>query len=199
MSKAVKRESPLVQASFASGLTQATQLREKPFLGYVNLRGLTSDEAFLNAAASVLGAGLPQTPNTVVVSGDYVVYWHGPSEWLIVAPVDGQHALAEQLRAALAGIHSAVTDVTGGLTLVEVKGEHAREILQKGCPMDLHPAEFGVGVCAQTVLAKAGMTLRMVDELPTFELIIRRSFSDYLGIWLLDAAREYGVVAFTQD
>ncbi|MES9902276.1 MAG: sarcosine oxidase subunit gamma family protein [Sedimenticola sp.] len=33
--------------------------------------------------------------------------------------------------------------------------------------------------------------LHLVDQAPVFELVVRRSFSDYLGIWLLDAAEEF--------
>ena len=36
------------------------------------------------------------------------------------------------------------------------------------------------------------MTLRCVDDSPSFELIVRRSFADYAALWLQDAAMEYG-------
>ena len=36
------------------------------------------------------------------------------------------------------------------------------------------------------------MTIRCVDDAPSFELIVRRSFADYTALWLHDAALEYG-------
>jgi len=44
-----------------------------------------------------------------------------------------------------------------------------------------------------TVFAKSTATIRRSGE-QRFELIIRRSFSDYIWLWLQDASREYGLV-----
>jgi len=48
--------------------------------------------------------------------------------------------------------------------------------------------EFKAGQCAQTRLAKATMTLSPLADETGFEVIIRRSFADYLLLWLQDAA-----------
>jgi sarcosine oxidase subunit gamma len=50
---------------------------------------------------------------------------------------------------------------------------------------------FGVDRCAQSHLAKAPILIRQVDESPSFEIVVRRSFADYLWVWLEDAASEY--------
>ena len=71
-------------------------------------------------------------------------------------------------------------------------GPNARDVLAKGCPLDLHPSVFRPGDCAQTLLAKANVTLRCVDDAPSYELTVRRSFADYAAPWLQDAALEYG-------
>ena len=60
--------------------------------------------------------------------------------------------------------------------------------LATDCPLDLHAREFKVGQCAQTRLARAGMTLSPLADGSGFEVIIRRSFADYLLLWLQDAA-----------
>ena len=115
-----------------------------------------------------------------------------PDEWLVVTPPDAQTSLADSLEAALDGVHCSVTDVTGGQTGITLGGPNAREVLSKGCPLDLHPLVFRPGDCAQTLLAKANVTLRCVDDSPSWELIVRRSFADYAALWLQDAALEYG-------
>jgi sarcosine oxidase gamma subunit len=33
-----------------------------------------------------------------------------------------------------------------------------------------------------------------VDQTPSFDLIVRRSYAEYLALWLKDAAEEYGLV-----
>ena len=89
-------------------------------------------------------------------------------------------------------MHVSVNDVTGGQTVITLSGPNAREVLSKGCPLDLHPLVFRPGDCAQTLLAKANVTLRCIDDTPSYELIVRRSFADYTALWLQDAALEYG-------
>ena len=117
---------------------------------------------------------------------------HQPDEWLVVTPPDAQTSLAQSLESALDGVHSSVTDVTGGQTVITLSGPRARDVLAKGCPLDLHPSVLRPGDCAQTLLAKANIIIRCVDDSPSFELIVRRSFADYAALWLHDAAQEYG-------
>jgi sarcosine oxidase subunit gamma len=66
-------------------------------------------------------------------------------------------------------------------------------MLSKGCSLDLNPSVFRARSCAQTLFAKAHVTIRNVDSSPTFDLFVRRSFAEYLGLWLQDASLEYGL------
>ena len=102
------------------------------------------------------------------------------------------------LRASLGDRHAAVVDLTELRTVIAVSGAHARDLLAKGCTLDLHPRAFPAGACAQTGLARAGALLHLVDETPTFEITILRSFADYMWVWLADAAQEYGVALRTE-
>ncbi len=193
----IRRESPLVTVGLdrkavdrpgKAGVTVA----ERAFLGHLNLRGDPGDIGFLDAVAGVLGVGLPLTPNTVADGDEATVYWLCPDEWLIVTRADRQTALEGELRQALGERHFAVTDLSGGQTVLRLGGARLRDLLAKGCSLDLHPRRFRPGQCAQTLYAKAPVLLRAVDA-GTFEIIVRRSFADYLWRWLEDAGREYGL------
>ena len=166
---------------------------ERPFLGHLNLRGATSDRAFMGAVEGALGFALPVKPNTVASGDGLLALWLGPDEWLVVTPRDEQAAVADALREALSGMFASVTDISGGQTAITLSGGNAREVLAKGCSLDLHPRSFGEGTCAQTLVAGANVTLRLADPEPSFELIVRRSFAEYLALWLHDAALEFGV------
>jgi sarcosine oxidase subunit gamma len=191
-----RRESPLVRFELpARALAKCADARvicaERSFLGHINLRGDADNAQFLAAVAGVVGTVLPIAPNTVAHGGANVVYWLGPDEWLIVTPTESEAAIARELRAALAGLFAAVTEVSGGQTVLALRGDAVRDLLAKGCPLDLHPRVFGVDRCAQSHLAKAPILIRQVDATPSFEIIVRRSFADYLWVWLEDAASEY--------
>ena len=166
-------------------------IEEKPFLGYLNLRGRSNNTGFQAATLKVLGCEPPTEANTVVVSGDYRIFWLGPDEWLIVTPSGQEGRLKAELGDALAGVFAAVVDNSSGLTTIHVSGANAAELLATDCPLDLHPRAFKPGQCAQTRLAKAGMTITPLADGSGFEVIIRRSFADYLLLWLQDAARAF--------
>jgi sarcosine oxidase, subunit gamma len=122
-----------------------------------------------------------------------VVCWLGPDEWLLVTPEGRCAAIEAALRTALVGVRSAVTDISGGQTVVALRGGAVRDLLAKGCPLDLHPRVFAAGQCAQSHLAKAPVLIRQLDGEPSFEIVVRRSYADYLWLWLEDAAAEYGL------
>jgi sarcosine oxidase subunit gamma len=188
MSDLFEQQSPLVQIELGEPAGNAPLIEEKAFLGYLNLRGRPAHTGFVAGVLKVLGAEAPSEPNTVIEAGDRRIFWLGPDEWLIVTPAGQQQKTAEQLRSALAGVFSSVVDNSSGLTMIRITGENAAALLATDCPLDLHPREFEPGQCAQTRIARAGMTITPLADGSGFDVIIRRSFADYLLRWLQDAA-----------
>jgi sarcosine oxidase subunit gamma len=189
----VLQTSPLVQIDFAKLGTNPSVLmiKEHAFLSHVNIRGDSDNPTFMSKVRSVLKVALPIEANTFVEANGNTILWLGPDEWLVITDADNCIELVASLKSKLKTVSSAITDVSGANTILELSGEKAQALLLKGCPLDLHHSEFSVGQCAQTVIAKTSMTLWQTNEGPVYKLIVRRSFADYLGLWLLDAAREY--------
>ena len=200
MPELVLRESPLARFDLAKRATEATEatgaaglvVREHAFRGHINLRGDAKDPHFTGAVGGVMGDGLPIVPNTLTELDGISMYWLGPDEWLIVTPDDRRVAILRQLREVLAKLHVAITDVSGGQTALHLQGRHVRDVLAKGCPIDFPPRVFGIGQCAQSHLGKAPILIGQIEEQPHYELIVRRSFADYLWTWLETSAEEYG-------
>jgi len=188
MSDLFQQESPLVRIDLAAPRGNAPRIEEKPFLGYLNLRARNNNTAFLAATLKVLGCEPPTTANTVSESGDYRIYWMGPDGWLVVTPAARQEQVKTELLTAVEGVFCSVVDNSSGLTMLHISGDNAAALLATDCPLDLHTQEFKPGQCAQTRLARAGMTITPLAEGAGFEVIIRRSFADYLLLWLQDAA-----------
>ena len=165
---------------------------ERAFLAHINLRGNPDDPGFLVDTAGVLGFDLPLTPNTWAGHEEVRVCWLGPDEWLLITSGQADE-WEDAIRTANATRHIAVTEVSGGQTVLSLSGPHLLDVLAKGSTLDLHPRVFTSGQCAQSTLGKAPALYVHVDEGPTLELVIRRSFSDYVGHWLADAAHEFGL------
>jgi sarcosine oxidase subunit gamma len=167
-------------------------LSERPFLGYVNLRGNSEDLAFVQGAQNCLGIALPVRPNEISQNEFLTILWLGPDEWLLVTQQSRANQVSSALREAWRTLHVAVTDLSDGQTLLFLSGANARDVLQAGCSLDLHPSVFKEGRCAQTAMAKAGIILWRADNESGFFLIVRRSFSEHLALWIQDAAAPWG-------
>ncbi|NLQ17000.1 sarcosine oxidase subunit gamma [Marinomonas sp. M1K-6] len=198
---AIVGESPLHHADLASVAEHGPQeggvyFHERKLMGLLTLRCLPSAEQ-LSLIESLLGVALPMQPLTSVTTedspiGKVSVRWVGPDEWLIIVDGDNAFALESRFHETLTG-HFSLVNVSGGNTIFDVSGSHVVDMLKKSTPVDLYPSEFPVGKVVSTVFAKSGAMICRVAE-DQFELVVRRSFADYLWLWIQDASREYGLV-----
>jgi sarcosine oxidase subunit gamma len=174
------------------------RLRERQRLGKIDLRGDPHARGFMVAAGRVLDLLLPSEPCTSAVTDQIRVLWLAPDQWLVTCPARDVPGLLASLREALAGVHAAITEVTEGRAAFRVAGPSARDVLAKGCPLDLHARAFPPGRCAQSLLAKASVLIHLVEDDPeqgpVFDVYVARSFAHYLWTWLEDAGREYGLL-----
>lgn len=188
----VYSESPL---HYFSGMHSGNQppsivIREATSLGHLIIRGDARSPEFTAGIHGVLGIELPVKPLTSSISRDACLYWLGPNEWLALVDRDVESQRENQLRQALTG-HYSVTIVTGGQTLINISGTEVDSLLKKSSVYDFHPDNFQVNDCVQTTFAKAtALFCRREDG--SIDVVIRRSFADYLARWLLDAAEEFG-------
>lgn len=193
---AAQAESPLFHASLhelvGKGAKNAgVNLCEKKLLGHLTLRGDAKDPVFAGGVHSVLGLELP-VALTLTSNGGTSLQWMSPDEWLLIVPCGEEFAVEQKLREALAGQHISVVNVSGGQTLLELSGSKVREVLMKSTSYDVHPSNFPVGKAVATHFAKAQLVIRRTGE-ETWELVVRRSFSDYFWLWLQDASAEFGL------
>jgi sarcosine oxidase, subunit gamma len=144
------------------------------------------------AAAGLLGVELPTTPSTYAKNGDTTVIWLGPDEWLVTGTTLAGPELEARLREAVAPHGGAAADVSGQRTTLRLSGAHSRDVLAKGCALDLHPQAFGNGTAAETTLGQAGVILLALNESgDDYRILVRSSFARYLADWLLDATEEF--------
>lgn len=193
---AARGESPLSHAGLhelaGKGPKHAgVSLREKKLLGHLTLRGDADDAAFASAVEQATGMALPAAL-AVVSAGDQSLQWLGPDEWLLIVPSGTEFAVEQKLRTALDGQHISIVNVSGGQTLLELSGPNVRQVLMKSTSYDVHPSSFPVGKAVGTHFAKSQLVIRHTGE-DTWELVVRRSFADYIWLWLQDASAEYGL------
>ncbi|GAA0313228.1 hypothetical protein GCM10009087_24280 [Sphingomonas oligophenolica] len=136
------------------------------------------------AAAEIcaaLGARMPDRPLATFIGGRTVV-GTGPGTWLVTEE-DAAPDFAETLQQVLAGLAS-VSDQSGGYAVQRLSGPAARTVLQRGAAIDFHPTAFSTGSAATTVIAHIGIIMWQVDEQPTYDVAMFRSYSQSFRHWL---------------
>ena len=192
MAETLERRSPLQPwaARFAR-LPNSVAIVEEPFVTMVDLR-LDPSGPGAAAAAELLGVALPTAASAYAKNADTTVIWLGPDEWLVIGTSLAGPELEARLREAVATHGGVTVDVSGQRTTLRLRGSRSRDVLAKGCAMDLHPRAFVEGTAAQTMLGQAGVILLAVNGTgDDYRILVRSSFAHYLADWLLDAAGEY--------
>ena len=163
----------------------AVALAELAFMEQIGLRVRPPVAAYLG------GVPLPLEPNRVASMRALRTLWLGPDEWLVTSPEGMAPDLMGRLTRALAGRHAQVTNLSSSRAVIEIAGSRARDLLEKGCGLDLHPRAFGPGYCAQTLFAKLPVIIDQLSPAPAYRLFVARSTARWLAEWLIDAAGEF--------
>jgi sarcosine oxidase subunit gamma len=142
---------------------------------------------------TLFGAPLPAEPNKIASIGTRRALWLGPDETLLMIEEEQEAEFMLNLKTLLGDAHYAATPVSDAIKIFQLGGTRRLDVLAKGCALDLHPASFKQGDCAQSMLAHAAITLA-ADTPDSLLLFCRTSYSDYVTSWLKDAAVEYGYI-----
>jgi len=149
---------------------------------------------FGSAILKALNLELPVQPCSSVADAVHRLVWVGPDDWFVIGPKGQASTIESRLRTSLAGRHHAVTDVSGGYTVLHLSGAPVREVLAQGCPLDLHPRVFCPDSSAGSLFFKTSIWLWQTDEEPTYEVLVRSSFMGYFWLMLERSTQECGMV-----
>lgn len=169
-------------------LPDTVGIAAEPFVAMVDVRlGSVGPEA-----RTRLGVDLPTIANTWVPADSGRAVWLGPDEWLLSSTTETPEEFEARVRAAVLPLGGSATDVSAQRIGLRLTGARVRDVLAKGCSIDLHPRVFGRGRSAQTMLGQAGVVLLALSHAgDDYVVLVRSSFAGYLADWLLDAALEF--------
>jgi methylglutamate dehydrogenase subunit D len=134
--------------------------------------------------AAALGAalGFPVTPGPVSSAGADLALWGtGPGQWLAFAD-SAAPDWAERLGERLADV-AEVVDQSGAYSLLQIAGDDARRLLQKGLPVDLSPGAFVPGAVVVSAAAHIGVIVHQITP-TSFHIAVFRSFAGSFRDWL---------------
>lgn len=156
--------------------------------GKLNVR---CDKSYHKILSKLAGLETALAPNRFNATTSRAAVWLSPDEVLLLTEPGAETALAIQAKQGAKNTHVAINDITDAMTSLHLKGPAVRDMLAKGCAIDLHKDHFKAGHCAQTALSHAGVTILALGD-DEMILLCRTSFTDYTVAYLCDAALEYG-------
>lgn len=114
-----------------------------------------------------------------------------PRQWILVSKdekaLEFSHTIAQEIIE-----HGYVSEQSDSRICIKISGKYARELLSRGCRLDLHPSVESPGFCAQTPIAQIGVLLHQIDALPTYDLYLYSGFARSFWHWLNDTAKQFG-------
>jgi heterotetrameric sarcosine oxidase gamma subunit len=114
-----------------------------------------------------------------------------PERWLCIYPPAAAGVSARSWQAACAGCAAAV-DLSSALTGLYLSGRVVREVLRRGCRLDLDPQVFPAGTAAATFMAQVPVILAALGA--GLLLLTPSSTARHLREWLAAAAKPFGLM-----
>jgi heterotetrameric sarcosine oxidase gamma subunit len=112
-----------------------------------------------------------------------------PGRWLLLAPTGPPGAAAQHWHTACAPAGAAL-DLSCALGAMHLAGPAVREMLARGCRLDLDPQVFPTGAAAATVIAQVSVILAAVPS--GVLLLTPSSTARHLCAWLSGVAQPFG-------
>lgn len=173
-----------------NGNANDLRVEERLDLEIATVMSRGDDRALAAKIHGEFGLPLPSTPRRVS-NGVKALVGVGPGVWFAVFQGAGP-LMASELASSLAGLAS-VADQTSAYAVLRISGAFARELLSRGAFIDFDPSVFGPGSAAVTTISHIGVTIWQIDETPTFEIALFRSFADSFWHWMMATSTALGV------
>jgi heterotetrameric sarcosine oxidase gamma subunit len=165
--------------TWTSGMSGTSKLRPS------GVTGVPPGQRF-----AIAGVELPARVGATV-PGELSVLCTGPSDWLLVARQALSWPARGSIEADCAGQSLALVDLSSGLSVIEIEGGRARDLLSKGCGLDLDRSAFAYPRCARTRFAQLAVVVEALEDQDSLDLYVAASHAHYLNEWLNHGALEF--------
>ena len=168
-----------------SGVTPGITLSEVRPTSLMQVHGAPA-EADLAPALKLKPA---PAPLRACGSENLELLWNGPGQWLARSDKLDSAALRAHLETALTGTDATVTDLSQARTVIAIQGGRAKDLLAKGCPLDIDT--MSGGETSSTLLGHYTVQLHCRSA-EHFEIYVFRSLALSAWEWIAEEALEFG-------
>ena len=155
----------------------------------IELVALRDRTQVLRALGARRGLSFPAF-GRIVTTRDMLVLGVRPERWLLLTPPAPPGAALANWQGACAACAAAV-ELSSALTALHLTGPAVREVLARGCRLDLHPDAFAPGTAAASHVAQVPVVL---GALPAGWLLLTpSSTARHFREWLSAAGAPFGL------
>jgi len=136
------------------------------------------------------GLEFPKESSLVSANNETRILWSAPRTWLIIST---KEKIVKEINENCNENNFSVTDISHSRAIIKIKGSNAREVLKKGCPLNIN--EIKKNICAGTIFHGITIVVDCIeDKTDDFNLLVLRSFGESFYHHITDAALEFGYV-----
>ena len=130
--------------------------------------------------------------NSIVSSNKKTrILWNGPRTYLIISEKEN---ISKLIKESCDANDFAITDISHSRAVIQIKGDIAKEVLKKGCPLNFN--EFKKNNCVNSIFNGISVTIDMINEKPNkIRLLVLRSFGESFYHSITDSCLEHGYKA----
>ncbi len=116
------------------------------------------------------------------------ILWMGPQNYLVTST---KLNLMKDILNDFKNTDFAVTDLSHSRTIIEIKGNNSKEVIKKGCPININ--DIKKGDCSNSVFHGITITIDVIETDPeTLRIYCLRSFGESFYHSITDASLEFG-------
>jgi sarcosine oxidase subunit gamma len=106
-----------------------------------------------------------------------------PGQWTLLAAIGADGAFARRVTDVVSA-RAHVGEQSHGRQVVRITGPATRELLARGCRLDLHARAAPPGFTAQSPVGGFACLLHVVDDAPTIDLVVAAGYARAFWHWL---------------
>ena len=149
-----KDENELLQISESKGLSIVQVVQYKK--SQIQLNNIKIDDL-----------EFPKETSKVTTNNKTRILWNAPKTWLIISDKEN---IIDIIKGKCREENFAITDISHSRAVIQIKGVQAREVLKKGCPLNI--SEFEINNCAGSVFHGITIVVDCINDNPdTFNLL----------------------------
>ncbi len=165
--------------AWAGAGLKSGRIAERRDLALIELAAFGRGEIARAALSRTLGLDLPGA-GAATEAGGVAALSVGPGRWLLIGSEPAVHSLPTPSED-----DAAITDLSGGRTILTLTGVHAIRTLMKGTAVDLDPTVFAPGTVAATALQRMPAIIWRRGD--AYDVIVPRSYAVAMRDWLVAA------------